>query len=435
MDVVMLSRLQFAVATVFHFLFVPLTIGLSVLIAVMETQYVRSGDPRYRRLARFWGRIFLINFVVGVVTGLTLEFQFGTNWSRYSAYVGDVFGSLLAIEATTSFFLESTFVAVWAFGWKRLSPKMHAVSIWLVAAASVLSSFWILIANAWMQSPVGYAIRNGRAELTDFWAVVTQRFAILEIAHTITAAFVVGSFVVMGVSAYQILRKHQVSTFITSFRIGLVAAVISAVLVVASGHFSGEEVARTQPAKLAAMESHWSTQPRAKIDLLLIPEPENERNSVEMFKVPAALSMLAFRDPNAEVVGLKDIPKADRPPVRTVFFSFRLMVLLGVVFIVLTVMGIGRWHRLERSRRYLRVMLWAIPLPYIACELGWIVAEVGRQPWIVWQVMRTQDAASTSISAGQVAVSLAAFVGVYSLVGLAAVFLMVKSIRKGLPEA
>ena len=223
MDALLLSRLQFAVGTYFHFLFVPLTLGLSLIIAIMETIYVKSGDEDYKRMAKFWGKLFLINFAVGIVTGITLEFQFGTNWSRYSSYVGDIFGSLLAIEATTSFFLESTFIAVWAFGWNRLSPKMHCVSIWLVAIASSLSAIWILIANSWMQHPVGYAIRNGRAELTDFIAVVTQKFAVLTILHVLSAAYILAGFFVLGICAYNILRKQNTEFFIKSFRVAGVA--------------------------------------------------------------------------------------------------------------------------------------------------------------------------------------------------------------------
>ena len=210
MDVVMLSRLQFAVATMFHFLFVPLTLGLSVIIAYMETKYVKTGDETYLRMTKFWGKLFLINFALGVVTGITLEFQFGTNWSRYSAYVGDIFGSLLAIEATAAFFLESTFIGIWIFGWKKLSAKAHATVMWLVAGGGILSAIWIIIANGWMQHPVGYTIRNGRAELTDFAAVVFNKFAILEFFHTIFAAFILGAFFVMGISAYHLLKKQHV---------------------------------------------------------------------------------------------------------------------------------------------------------------------------------------------------------------------------------
>lgn len=222
MDVLMLSRLQFAAATFFHFLFVPLTLGLSLLVAFMETRFVRTGDEEYKRMAKFWGKLFLINFAIGVVTGITLEFQFGTNWSRYSAYVGDIFGSLLAVEATVAFFLESTFIAVWVFGWKKLSPKMHLACIWVVAIASNISAYWILTANAFMQHPVGYVLRNGRAELDDFITVATQKFAIVEFAHTLSGAYILAGFFVMGISAWHLLRKSEIEFFGKSFRIALV---------------------------------------------------------------------------------------------------------------------------------------------------------------------------------------------------------------------
>jgi len=268
MDVLMLSRLQFAAATLFHFLFVPLTLGLSVLVAIMETIYVRSGDEEYRRMAKFWGKLFLINFAIGVVTGITLEFQFGTNWSRYSTYVGDVFGALLAIEATVTFFLESTFIAVWAFGWKKLSPKAHAVAIWLVAIASNLSAYWILTANAWMQHPVGYTIRNGRAEVTDFLAVITQSFALLSFVHTVSGAYVLAGFFVLAISAWHLLRNQNTSFFTKSFRLAANFAMAATLVVMGLGHLSGSEVASAQPAKLAAMESHWETSSNVPMYLL-----------------------------------------------------------------------------------------------------------------------------------------------------------------------
>ena len=272
----------------------------------METKYVRTGDEEYLRMTKFWGKIFIINFAIGVVTGITLEFQFGTNWSRYSKYVGDIFGSLLAIEATTSFFLESTFLAVWIFGWKRLSPKIHCLAIWLVAIASSTSALWILIANAWMQNPVGYVLRNGRAELNDFFTVITQPFAWQIFFHTIFGAYILSGFFVMGVSAYHLLRKQHASFFTKSFRMGLTFALIFSVAEVVQGHIHGAEVAKIQPAKLAAMEALWDTQANAPQVLFLIPDEKNERNSVEIGKIPGALSMLAYHTPSATVKGLKD---------------------------------------------------------------------------------------------------------------------------------
>jgi len=439
MDVVMLSRLQFAAATMFHFLFVPLTLGLSILIAIMETIYVRTGDEGYKRLAKFWGKIFLINFGVGVVTGLTLEFQFGTNWSRYSEYVGDVFGSLLAIEATVAFFLESTFIAVWAFGWERVSKRVHLLAIWLVAAATNISAYWILSANAWMQHPVGFEIRDGRAELVNFWSVITQEFTILAVVHTLGAAYLVSAFFVMGVSAYHILRKQNVGLYVKCFKLALIFAVICSVAEIVQGHMNGRKVAKVQPAKMAAMESHWKTEAEAPLYLFQIPDPENEGNSFQIGAISPVLSMLAYHSSTATVKGLKDFPKDHRPPVTAVYFSFRLMVLLGFVLVALSLIALIRRNKLESSPRLLKTMIWAIPLPYIACQLGWIVAEVGRQPWIVYPTgdfagLRTSDAVSP-ISASQVAVSLPAFIIVYSLLGIAAFYLIIKFARKGVDPA
>ena len=430
MDVIWLSRLQFAVATMFHFLFVPLTLGLSVLIAIMETVYVRTGDQEYKRMAKFWGKIFLINFAVGIVTGLTLEFQFGTNWAGYSKYVGDIFGSLLAIEATVAFFLESTFIAVWVFGWKKLSPRVHAACIWIVAIAASLSAYWILVANSWMQHPVGYAIRNGRAELVDFWAIVTQPFAILTIFHTVFSGYIVAGFFVMGVSAYHLLRKNNTAFFSKCFRIALVFSFIISVAEVVVGDLHGKVMAATQPTKLAAVESIWETQRAVPFHMLLIPDPANERNSVEALAIPKFLSWMVYDHWDAEIKGLKEWPKEDRPPVSLVFWSFRLMVGFGFLFVLLTLIGMFLRNKLESRPWYLKIMMYAIPLPYIAAELGWVVTEVGRQPWIVYGVMKTADAHSP-IEAPQVLVSLIAFIVLYSLLGLAAFVLMIKEARKG----
>ncbi len=432
MDVLMLSRLQFAAATMFHFLFVPLTLGLSILIAIMETVYVKTGDEEYRRMARFWGKIFIINFAVGVVTGITLEFQFGTNWSRYSRYVGDLFGSLLAIEATLAFFLESTFLAVWVFGWKRLSPRLHAVCIWLVALASNLSALWILIANAWMQHPVGYVLRNGRAELQDFLAVVTQPFAFQIFFHTIFGAYILAGFFVMGVSAYHLLRRQHTGFFSKSFRLALSLALVFSLGELVHGHIHAAEVAKIQPAKLAAMESLWETRAEAPETLFLIPDEKNQRNLVEFGRLPGVLSLLAYHSTQATVKGLKDFPPEDRPPVTLTFVAFRLMVALGLLFALLTLVGWFKRNKLESSRGYLKVMLYAMPLPYVALQAGWIVTEVGRQPWIVYGLMKT-SAAVSPIAVSQVAISLAAFIAVYGLLGGVAFYLITQQVRRG-PE-
>lgn len=431
MDPLMLSRLQFAAATLFHFIFVPLTLGLAVLIAFMETRYAWTGDKTYLKMVKFWGRLFLINFALGVVTGITLEFQFGTNWARYSAYVGDVFGSLLAIEATVAFFLESVLLGVWIFGWKKLSAKAHAVVMWLVALAGTFSAVWILIANAWMQHPVGYVIRNGRAELENFFAVVTQPFAVLMILHTLSAAYIVAAFFVMGISAYHLLKKQHVEVFTRSFKIALVFGLVFSFFEVAEGHLHGADLAHSQPAKLAALDAHWETSERAPLYFFAIPDEKNERNILEIGKVPGGLSLMAFHDFNAEVRGLKDFPKDERPPVLITTVSFKIMVGLGSLFCLLTAVGFFLRNRLMETPWYLKIMVAAIPLPYIASELGWVVAEVGRQPWIVYGVVKTADAVSANISAGQVAVSLAGFVLVYGLLGAVGIYLMVTAAIKG----
>lgn len=425
MDPLLLSRIQFALASYFHFLFVPLTLGLSILLAIMETKYVKTGDEAYLRMTKFWGRIFLVNFALGVVTGITLEFQFGTNWARYSAYVGDIFGSILAIEATVSFFLESTLVGVWAFGWRKISKGIHALLMWLIAFASNVSAYWILAANSWMQNPVGYTIREGRAELTDFFAVVTQKWAVLEFLHTIAASYILTGFFVMGVSAYHLLKRNEVQIFGKSFRYGLLMALIFSVFIVFEGHLHGTDLASKQPTKLAAIEANWDTKKRAPKYLFAIPDDEAEKNVVEILPIPGLLSLLAKHSIDAEIKGLKDFRKEDRPPVLVNFLSFNLMVALGFYFLILSLYGWIKRENIEVRKGYLRLVLYSIPLPYVASALGWTVAEVGRQPWIVYGLLRTRDAVS-DISLVHVGPSLLAFIVVYGMAGFFGFLLIAK---------
>lgn len=429
MDVVWLSRLQFAITIYFHFIFVPLTLGLSVIIACMETQYVRTGNPLYKSMARFWGNLFLVNFALGVVTGITLEFQFGTNWSRYSAYVGDIFGSLLAIEATVAFFLESTFVAVWTFGWNKVSERVHLAAIWLVAVAGNLSAVWIILANGWMQHPVGFTMRNGRAELENFLEVVANPFAWGQFFHTIAAAWMLSGFFVMGICAWHLLRRKNSEFFKRSFAFGASFAFLFALLAGATGHIEGQAVAQAQPAKLAAMESFWNTETHAPMALFIIPDPANERNLVEWGTIPSLLSILADNSPSTKVIGLKDIPAADRPPVSETFWCFRLMVGMGCLFILLSFLG-WRWRGTIQNHAFLlKALVWCIPLPYLTIMAGWSVAEIGRQPWIVYNLMRTADAASP-IPGSSVGLSLGAFTLVYLILGVIDIWLMIKYARK-----
>lgn len=432
MNVLFLSRLQFAAATMFHFLFVPLTLGLSIMVAVMETKYARTGDETYLKMTKFWGKLFLINFAVGVVTGITLEFQFGTNWSRYSAFVGDIFGSLLAIEATTAFFLESTLLGVWIFGWKKLSRKAHATVMWFIAGASSISALWILIANSWMQHPVGYVMKNGRAELNDFGAVVFQKWAILEFLHTVSAAYILSAFFVMGISAYHLLRKQHLKFFTKSFRIALAFGLVFSLLVVVEGHLHGSDLAEKQPAKLAAMESHWETTTFAPKYLFAVPDEENEKNAIEILPIPGILSLLATHSPSGEVKGLKAFPRDERPPVFISYAAFNTMVALGFYFALMTIIGWFKRNRLAESPGYLKLMLYSIPLPYLAIELGWVLAEVGRQPWIVYGVMKTSSAVSP-IATSQVLTTFLAFIVVYGLLGAVGFYLIIRNARRG-PE-
>ncbi len=431
MDVVLLSRLQFAVAVFFHFVFVPLTLGLSVLLAWMETRYVRTGDEFWKRQTQFWGKLFVINFTLGVVTGITLEFQFGTNWSRYSEYVGDIFGSLLAVEATVAFFLESSFLAVWIFGWKKVSKKVHLFSIYMVAIAGNISAFWIIIANGWMQNPVGYVIRNGRAELENFFTVITNPYAIGQYFHTITSTWMLGGFFVLGVSAWHLLRKNDVEFFSRSFKMAAPFTLVMALLVGAAGHHQGQMVGKYQPAKLAAMEALWDTSTQAPMHVFAWPSEEQGKNVVELMSIPGVTSWLSYGNADAEVKGLNAFPKEDRPPLLVTFLSFRTMVALGGLFILLSIIAFVQRNKAENMNPLLmRALVWCIPLPYIAIMLGWAVAEVGRQPWIVYGLMRTSDAVSP-VPGSNVAISLVAFIVVYSMLGLIDIYLLRKYACKG----
>jgi len=436
MDVLTLSRLQFAVTAAYHFIFVPLTLGLSIMVAYMETRYVRTNDELYLKMTKFWGKLFLINFALGVVTGITMEFQFGMNWAEYSKYVGDIFGAPLAIEATVAFFLESTFIGLWIFGWNKVSKKVHALSIWLVAIATNLSALWILLANGWMQKPVGYVLRNGRAEMVDFMAMVTNSYGWSKFFHTVLSGYIVAAFFIMGISAYHILRKNEVAFFRRSFRMAALFGLISSFLVFATGDFHAIEVAKTQPTKFAAMELVWNTQKAAPYNLIVVPDMENERNAVETLSIPKGLSILAFHNGNAEVRGLKDFQKEDRPPVIPTFLSFRLMAGFGMLFILLSFLGwiFSRKDGIESRTFFLKIMFYSLPLPYIAAQLGWIVAEVGRQPWIVYGLLRTSDAVSRSIEPVQVIASLVGFTLISGLLAFVDIYLLTKNARKG-PES
>jgi cytochrome d ubiquinol oxidase subunit I len=432
MGVEALSRLQFATVAVFHFLFVPLTLGLTVMVAYMETRYVRTGDENFLKMAKYWSRLMLINFAVGVVTGITQEFQFGMNWAEYSKFVGDIFGAPLAIEAVVAFFLESTFIGLWMFSWKRVSKGVHAAFMWVVAAASTMSALWILLANGWMQKPRGYEIVGGHAHLVSFGALIWNPYAWIKFFHTCMAAYTLTAFFIMGISAINMIRGHKGELFQKSFRIAATFGIVTSILIIFAGDLSGLQVARNQPTKLAAMESQWETEEGASFYLLQFPRPDKDDNWVQALGIPKGLSLLAYHDPDATVKGLKDFPAADRPPVAITFVSFRLMVGLGFLFVLLALIAVWlSWRKkLDSNRWFLWIMSFAIVLPYLANELGWILAEIGRQPWIVYGLLRTQDAASRNLTPGDVLGSLIAFVVLYLSLAVIDVFLLSKYAKK-----
>jgi cytochrome d ubiquinol oxidase subunit I len=427
-----LSRLQFACVAVFHFLFVPLTLGLSTLVALMETLYATSGNETYLKMTRYWSRLLLVNFAVGVVTGITLEFQFGMNWAEYSKFVGDIFGAPLAIEATVAFFLESTFIGVWVFSWKRVSRGAHAALMWLVAFASTLSALWILLANGWMQKPRGYIMIAGRAQLSDFGALIWNPYAWIKFFHVIMAAWTLSAFFIMGICAIHMLRGRNNEMIKKSFRLAAPFGLVASVLIIVAGDLSGVQVAKFQPTKLAAMEAQWKTESNVPFYLMAFPDPTAGRNSIEALPIPGLLSLLAYHDPNATVKGLEDFQASERPPLVVTFLAFRLMVGLGFLFALCALLSvIFAWTNAFGSRRwFLWIMAVALVLPYLASELGWILAEIGRQPWIVYGLLKTADAYSRSITPADVLGSLIAFVVIYGTLAAVDGFLLTRYARK-----
>ncbi|CAM4432832.1 cytochrome ubiquinol oxidase subunit I [Paenibacillus typhae] len=443
MDTVMLSRIQFASTTIFHYFFVPVSIGLALMIAIMETMYVRKGNEEYKRMAQFWGKLFLINFAVGVVTGILQEFQFGMNWSDYSRFVGDVFGAPLAIEALLAFFLESTFIGIWIFGWDKVSKKIHLLSIWMVALGTTLSAFWILTANSFMQHPVGFEINNGRAEMNDFLALITNGQLLVELPHTLLAAYATGAFLVTGISAYKMLKKQDVPFFRKSFEIAAIVGIVSSVGVAVAGHAQAQYLVETQPMKMAASEGLWedSGDPAAWTVSAFI-DPVNKVNSGEI-KIPYLLSFLSYSKFSGEVKGMNTLqaeyeqaygPGNYIPPVRTTFWSFRIMVAAGSLMVVfgLYAMYLMWRKKMERPNTwFLRFMFWGLLLPPIANTAGWIMTEIGRQPWTVFGLMTTEDSVSPNVTAGSVLFSVITFNAIYAILGIVLVGLFIKVIKKG----
>ncbi|QWK98043.1 cytochrome ubiquinol oxidase subunit I [Plesiomonas shigelloides] len=499
LDVVELSRLQFALTAMYHFLFVPLTLGMSFLLAIMESVYVMTNKQIYKDMTKFWGKLFGINFALGVATGLTMEFQFGTNWSYYSHYVGDIFGAPLAIEGLMAFFLESTFVGMFFFGWDRLSKRQHLMVTWLTAIGTNMSALWILVANGWMQNPVGaeFNFETMRMEMVSFAELVMNPVAQVKFVHTVAAGYVAGSMFVLGISAYYLLKKRDIPFARRSFAIAASFGMASILSVMVLGDESGYELGDVQKVKLAAIESEWETQPPpASFTLFGIPNQEEMRTDFAI-KIPYALGLIATRSLDTPVIGLRDLLKEhevrirngmvaydllqklrngqDTPEIRTqfdaakkdlgygllltrytsdvanateaqiqlavkdsipqvapLFFSFRIMV--GVGFVLLFIIGMAFFqtcrHKIEQKPWLLKLALWGIPLPWIAIEAGWFVAEYGRQPWAVGEILPVTSAAS-AIGASDVIFSMLLICGLYTLFLIAEMYLMFKFARLG----
>jgi cytochrome d ubiquinol oxidase subunit I len=441
-----LARWQFGITTVFHYLFVPLTIGLSIVVAIMQTMWHRTDDATYLRMTKFFGKLLLINFAVGVVTGIVQEFQFGMNWSNYSRMVGDVFGAPLAMEALVAFFLESTFLGLWIFGWGRLSRRVHLATIWAVAIGSTLSASFIIAANSWMQHPVGYRFNpeTGRAELTSFVEVLTNSTFLVAYPHVILGALMTAGFVVLGISAWHLRKGNEVALFTRSARLSLVIVFLSGLLVALTGHAQAQLMFEQQPMKMASAEALWETTDYAPFSLFAVGDVTQNRNRIEI-TVPDGLSILATNSASGTVDGITELqaryeaefgPGNYIPNLFVTYWTFRIMTGLGMVAVVFGFVGLWlMWHhKLERTTWYLRLALPAIALPYLANVTGWIFTEMGRQPWVVYGLQTTAAGVSPSVSAWTVAISLVGFTLLYGGLGAVDVWLMRKYAKNGPTE-
>ncbi|MEU8352369.1 cytochrome ubiquinol oxidase subunit I [Streptomyces sp. NPDC048845] len=466
-----LARWQFGITTVYHFLFVPLTISLASLVAGLETAWVRTGKEKYLRATKFWGKLFLINIALGVVTGIVQEFQFGMNWSDYSRFVGDVFGAPLAFEALIAFFFESTFIGLWIFGWDKLPKRIHAGCMWMVAIGTVLSAYFILAANSWMQHPVGYRIneRTGRAELTDFLAVLTQDTTLVVVFHTLTAAFLAGGAFMTGIAAVHLRRGRHVPVMRTSLRLGLVTLVAGGLLTAVSGDQLSKVMFEQQPMKMASAEALWESEAPAPFSVFAYGDVDEGHNDVAV-EIPGLLSFLAHGDLESEVPGINDVNEAEqerygpgdyRPNIPVAYWGFRWMIGFGMTSFAIGLAGLyltrkRLWlapelrttedevPRLALTRRrtlgpaltdwYWRVAVLTIGFPLIASSWGWIFTEMGRQPWVVYGVLRTEDAVSPGTSQAEVLLSMSVFTLLYAVLAVIEVRLLVKYAKAGPPE-
>ncbi|HEY9759536.1 MAG TPA: cytochrome ubiquinol oxidase subunit I [Oculatellaceae cyanobacterium] len=440
LDVVLLSRIQFALTIMFHYIFPPLTIGLGVFLVIVEGVWIKTKNPIFKEMAQFWTKLFAVNFAIGVATGIVMEFQFGTNWAIYSRFVGDVFGSALAAEGIFAFFLESGFLAVVVFGWDKVSARMHYFSTCMVALGSIFSSVWITIANSWQQTPAGYHLvktASGfvRAEITDFWAMVFNPSSMYRLTHVWLGAFILGAFFALSIAAFYLLKnKHQEFAKHT-FLIALIYAALGSCSELVSGHMQARAVARNQPAKLAALEAHYKTGTAgSELYLFGIPDPKKEEVNFGL-AIPNFLSVLVYDDPNKPVAGLDKFPREDWPPVVIPFLSYHIMIALGMFFIAMSLLGLLLYWQgtLFQQRWLLWCYVFSVLGGYAANETGWVCAEVGRQPWLVYGLLRTTDGVSPHLAATHVLASIIMFGIVYLFLFAVWVFVLNDKIQHG-PE-
>jgi len=454
-----IARWQFGITTVYHFLFVPLTIGLSLTVASMQTLWVRTRNPDWLRLTRFWGKLMLINFAMGVVTGIVQEFQFGMNWSDYSRFVGDVFGAPLAMEALVAFFLESTFLGLWIFGWDRLPRRLHLATIWLASVGTVISAYFILAANSWMQHPVGYRINSTtrRAELTSIWKVLTNTTQLVTFPHVVAGSLVTAGAVLMAVSAWHLRRGHQVELHRRVAKLAVGLTIVASLATMGFGHLQAQVMTRQQPMKMASAEALWNTEESAPFSLFAYGDVNEGRNKVDI-KVPGLLSFLATNSPNGEVRGVQDVAAAEQarygpgdytPVMGITYWTFRLMMGFGGLSLLLAI-AFGAWLlRAGRrpadedtavapasrwSRLLLLTVVWGASLPYLANSAGWIFTEMGRQPWLVFGVLRTADGVSPGVSTAAALTTLIGFTLLYGALAVVALRLFLRHGREDIPE-
>ena len=441
-----LARTQFGITTIYHFLFVPLTIGLAAFVALCQTRWYRTGDERWLRATRFWGKLMLISFALGVATGIVQEFQFGMNWADYSRFVGDVFGAPLAMEGLAAFFVESTFLGLWLFGWGRLSPRVHLATIWLVSFSTALSAYFIIAANSWMQHPVGYEMdkARGRAHLTDIFAVLGNSTAIRAYLHVLVAAAMTAGGVVVAVSAWHLLRGRNADVLRPSLKLALPVVAVAAVLSVVTGHFQGTLLVEQQPMKMAAAEALWETEQPAALSVFATGDfTRNPGGTNRNIKIPHVLSLLADGTWNGEVRGMNEVnaeyvrrygPGDYVPIVGVVYWSFRAMAGVGTVLSLLMLAGLWLTRRgRDPGRLWLKLALFAAALPFIANTAGWMMTEIGRQPWVVQGLQFTRDGVSPTVSSAQVIISLSAFTLVYGVLAVIALRLFLRFAKAGPP--